>query len=104
MQVGFETEGTAIFDTMSYIGNEVGHKLLECAVVPSCGWTLHVTYDMQPTFWSCLCRSTQWRWASQLGSPACCCRRGPRATGSCCRMRQVFHLQAQTNAQQFGDE
>lgn len=23
MQVGFETEGTAIFDTMSYIGNEV---------------------------------------------------------------------------------
>lgn len=24
LQVGFETEGTAIFDTMSYVGNEVG--------------------------------------------------------------------------------
>lgn len=28
LQVGFETEGTAIFDTMSYVGNEVGFTLV----------------------------------------------------------------------------
>ena len=59
MQVGFETEGTAIFDTMSYIGNEVGLKLLECLIVPSYGRALQVTSDVQPTCWSRLCRSTQ---------------------------------------------
>ena len=28
LQVGFETEGTAIYDTMSYVGNEVGARAL----------------------------------------------------------------------------
>ncbi len=34
LQVGFETEGTAIYDTMSYVGNEVGARPLHSRCLP----------------------------------------------------------------------
>ncbi len=43
LQVGFDTEGTAIFDTMSYVGNEVCPQCkcsismcMSCACSPYC--------------------------------------------------------------------
>ena len=33
------------------------------------------------------CRCTLWAWAWPLARPACCCRRGTRASGSCWSMR-----------------
>ena len=93
--VGFETEGTAVYDTMCFIKNEVG-----CGggAAAAAGWSelkLPTTAAARCAATSraasllrCVCRCTPWAWASPSASPACCCRRGRRC-GQCAADRRA---------------
>ena len=52
LQVGFETEGTAIFDTMQYVTNEV--SLLACNVSPSVSSLLLISQSISTSATSVL--------------------------------------------------
>lgn len=84
LQVGFETEGTAVYDAMCFLSAPVSLCLVA-------HWVVVCRLQRMLLNSLALCRCTLWVWALPWGRAACCCQQAPRATASCFLMRPVRH-------------
>lgn len=83
-QVGFETEGTAIYDTMQFVKNEVSSNPRWYSPYPLAPGRAVVTLNA-----SSLLRYTPSEWEWQWDRHACCYQLATRASVSCFHMQQV---------------